>query len=94
KSAVSAYHVVYCRKNRYGKNRLGITASTKLGNAVVRNRVRRRYRELYRLNEGLLGVGYDIVIVARSKCVGADFALLGEDLLRLFGKLGLRADTI
>ena len=41
-SAVSGCMVVYCRKNRLGHNRLGITVSVKLGHAVVRNRARRR----------------------------------------------------
>ena len=47
-SAVGGGMVIYCRKNRLDHNRLGITASVKLGHAVVRNRVRRRLREIYR----------------------------------------------
>ena len=73
KSAVNPYMVVYCRRNRGGNNRLGYTVSTKLGHAVQRNRVRRRLREIYRLNAGKLKSGWDIVIVARSRCVGADY---------------------
>ena len=46
KSGVSSCLVVYYRKNRIGHNRLGVTVSTKLGHAVVRNRVRRRIREI------------------------------------------------
>ena len=46
RSAVSGGVVVYCMKNRQGMSRLGVTVSTKLGHAVVRNRVRRRFREL------------------------------------------------
>ena len=48
KSGVSSCLVVYYRKNRLGHNRLGVTVSTKLGHAVVRNRVRRRIREIFR----------------------------------------------
>ena len=47
KSGVSSCLVVYYRKNRLGHNRLGVTVSTKLGHAVVRNRVRRRIREIF-----------------------------------------------
>ena len=50
-SAVGGGMVLYCRKNRLGHNRLGLTASVKLGHAVVRNRARRRLREVYRLNK-------------------------------------------
>ena len=48
KSGVSSCLVVYYRKNRIGHNRLGVTVSTKLGHAVVRNRIRRRIREIFR----------------------------------------------
>ena len=50
KSAAGGTMVLYCRKNKLDHNRLGLTASTKLGHAVVRNRCRRRLREVYRLN--------------------------------------------
>ena len=51
KSGVSSFLVVYARPNRSGRNRLGVTVSTKLGKAVVRNRVRRRLREIFRLSQ-------------------------------------------
>ena len=49
-SAVGSGMVVYCRKNRMDHNRLGITASVKLGHAVVRNRARRRAKGRARLS--------------------------------------------
>ncbi len=45
RSAVSPTMVLYCRKNGRRENRLGLTTGTKLGHAVVRNRVRRRLRK-------------------------------------------------
>ena len=89
KSAVNAYLVVYCRRNRTGVNRLGYTVSTKLGHAVVRNRVRRRLREIVRLNAPKLRTGYDIVLVARSRCVGAEYRKLEGAYLSACAKLGL-----
>ena len=71
KSGVSPFLVVYARPNRSGKNRLGVTVSAKLGKAVVRNRVRRRLREIYRLSQPELKQGYDLVLVARSRAVAA-----------------------
>lgn len=59
--------VVYILKNRKGVNRLGLTASKKTGTAVSRNRARRIMKEAYRLLEGSLPIGYDYVLVARSR---------------------------
>lgn len=73
--------VLYFRKNREGINRLGITVSKKVGCAVVRNRVRRLIKENYRLNEGKIRQGYDIVIVSRVRAAGADFHLIGKELI-------------
>ena len=88
-SAVGGGMVVYCRKNRLDHNRLGITASVKLGHAVVRNRARRRLREVYRLNSPRLRQGYDIILVARSRTVTADWKDLNDTFLRLCRKLDL-----
>ena len=93
KSAVTPYLVVYCRRGRGDVNRLGYTVSTKLGHAVVRNRVRRRLREIYRLNAGRLRSGYDIVIVARSRCVGADYRKMEASFLKACDKLGLMKEA-
>ena len=89
KSAVTPYMVVYCRRNKEHGNRLGYTVSTKLGHAVVRNRVRRRLREIYRLNSHKLFPGYDIVIVARTRCVEGDYWKMEKAFLSACEKLGL-----
>ncbi len=89
KSTATPYLVLYCRPNRRAENRLGYTVSTKLGHAVVRNRVRRRLREIVRLSEPVLKQGFDIVIVARSRCVGAPYRKIEASFLEACGKLGL-----
>ena len=89
KSAVGSGMVLYCRRNGGKENRLGITTGTKLGHAVVRNRVRRRLREIYRLNEDRLRPGYDIVVVARGRAVHSRFDELQKQFLRLASKVGL-----
>ena len=81
--------VLYARKNHSANNRVGITVSKKLGGAVIRNRVRRRLREVYRLNEGLFSPGWDIVVVARSRCIKADFQALTHAYLSLAAKAGI-----
>ena len=93
KSAVSPYFAIYCRKTKRPNSRLGITTGLKLGNAVKRNRARRRIRELYRTNESRLLPGYDIVVVARAKVLRCPFSMLQKDMLALFAKLGLLAQN-
>lgn len=88
-SAVTPSMVVYCRKSRFAHNRLGVTVSVKLGCAVKRNRARRRLRELFRLAQGEMRQGYDVVIVARSRAVTIPHKRLKADFDRAFSKLGL-----
>jgi len=85
----NGYLVLYARPNRLGINRVGITTGKKLGHAVVRNRVRRRLREVYRLNEDKFTPGWDIVVVARSRCIDADFYKLTNAYLSLAEKAGI-----
>jgi ribonuclease P protein component len=85
----NSYLVFYARKNRTAANRVGVTVGKKLGCAVVRNRVRRRLREVYRLNEDRFLPGWDIVVVARSRCIKADFRKLTEAYLSLAEKAGV-----
>ena len=87
KSAASQYAVVYCRRNGKKDNRLGVTVSTKLGGAVIRNRIRRRLKEIYRINEEKLVSGYDIVVVARMKARYSGFHELESSVLSLLKKL-------
>ena len=89
KSAANKYLVIYCRRSGSPENRIGYTVSSKLGHAVVRNRVRRRLREIYRLNEDRLLPGYDIVVVARVRAVHSRYADLDKQFLRLAKKLQL-----
>ncbi len=89
KSAVSPTMVLYWQKNRFGESRLGLTTGTKLGKAVVRNRVRRQLREIYRLNRDKLVPGRDLIIVARVRAVSAGYHVMERDFLRTAKKLGL-----
>ena len=93
RSAVTPTLVVYTRRNKSGSNRVGFTVTVKLGHAVVRNRVRRRLREIYRLHEGELRRGADLVVVARSRSVEASYRRLEHDFLAACGKLSLLEES-
>ena len=93
RSAANGYLVLYCRRNGSQGNRIGITVSGKLGHAVVRNRVRRRLREIYRLHEANFLPGWDVV-VARSRAVTARYQSLERAYLSLARKLGLLQEAV
>ena len=92
KGVADGYLVLYARRNRTEENRIGITVSKKLGKAHVRNRTRRRLREVYRINEHRFRPGWDIVVVARSKAVDAPFDKLTASYLALAKKAGILAE--
>jgi ribonuclease P protein component len=79
--------VVYRAANGSGRRRFGVTVSRKLGGAVVRNRVRRRLKEICRLNQEVFPSGYDYVIVARPPAAECDHQVLAGSLLKLVGSL-------
>lgn len=60
--------------------RLGLTVSTKVGSAVVRNRVKRRLREIYRQNRAQWPESMDIVIIARKAAADAEYSVLDQDI--------------
>lgn len=82
--------VVYVRENGTEINRLGISASKKVGNSVVRHRFARLVREVYRLHENIFNSGLDIVVVARSRAKDASYFDIEKSFLYLAGKSHLR----
>jgi len=85
---LAALHVIA----QPGEQRFGISVSKKVGNAVVRNRVRRRIREILRAALPELKQGFDGVIVARSASAAADFAALTHALEELFRRSRLQRE--
>lgn len=81
---------LYARPNHSPRSRLGLTVGVKVGNAVRRNKVRRRLREIYRTHENELTPGWDIVAVARTRAAYASFSELKRDMLRGLDKLEVR----
>ena len=89
KTAADSRLALYVRRNGGKGSRLGLTVSTKVGHAVVRNRVRRRLREIYRLHEDELISGVDVVVVARVRAASSGYRQLEKSFLRLADKLSL-----
>ncbi len=80
----------YYVKNGKNTNRLGIIVSKKLSKrAVVRNKVRRRIRESYRIHSGTIKTGYDFIIIAKNRCAEDSYADLDRSVGHLFYKTNL-----
>lgn len=89
KSFPAASVVVYTMKNRTHNLRMGITVSKKIGKAVVRNRAKRRLREIYRANRANLKNGIDIILVARNRTAYVSFDKLNKDFCLAAEKLNI-----
>jgi len=78
--------VVYFRENGRPRSRLGIAASRKVGPPVVRNRIRRRLRESFRVNKrGILPCS-DVVVNVRRGAAAATFQELQGEFLRMVSR--------
>ena len=86
-SAATPHLVIYVRRTKRDTNRIGITVSTKVGKAVTRNRIRRRLREIYRLREGEMKRGLELVIVARVRAADASYRELEKSFIKACRKL-------
>jgi len=86
----SRQFIVFVAANGLGESRYGMSVGRALGGAVVRNRIRRRVREILRLHRGEIPSGWDIVVHPRASVRAARFSELREELTTLLrNSLGL-----
>jgi ribonuclease P protein component len=81
--------VLYFKPNQLERIRLGISVSKKIGNAVVRNRQKRLFREIFRQNRHRYRPGYDLVCIARKPILKLTFEQLTEQLNRALIRAGI-----
>ena len=74
------HFLVIVKENKTGINRLGITVTKKIGNAVKRNRVKRLAREFFRLNKHHFSKGCDIVIIGKKNSFLLNYTDIKEEL--------------
>ena len=74
---------MYVLKNGTECNRLGISVSKKVGNSIVRHRLKRLIKEAYRLQEDIFYSGLDIVVIARMSAKGISYTETESALLHL-----------
>ncbi len=87
KSTADRYVVIYSLENKLNICRVGFTVSKKIGNAVKRNRIRRIFREVCRLNLKKIPGGYDYILLARRDITGLNYWQIEKSILKLLKKI-------
>ena len=88
RAPVSGFVLQARQRNESGSARVGFTVSKKVGNAVERNRVKRRLREIVRLApQERMRTGYDYVLVGRRAALDLSFERMVQDLERALGRV-------
>jgi ribonuclease P protein component len=86
RTVVSRNIVLYYCPNGMEYNRIGFSISKKVGKSVVRNKIKRIYREAFFMLEGRLCKGYDFILIARKPAVDVSFQEAFKELYNLCRK--------
>ncbi|MBC7233373.1 MAG: ribonuclease P protein component [Chloroflexi bacterium] len=86
--------VLLAAENDLSYSRFGFLVSKRIGKAVVRNRVKRLMREAMRMRLHEVAAGWDILLIARTPIVEADFWRIGEALDSLLQRAGLKTKPV
>ena len=89
RSSGGSIFVLFIKENGLPVKRLGISVSKKVGNSVVRHRVKRLFRECYRLHEEMFRDGLDIVVLAREGAAGSNYSQIDGAFLKAAKKIRL-----
>lgn len=87
------YIVIHIAKNNKYNHEVGFAAGKKLGNAVIRNHIKRILREIYRKNKKNIQFGCCILIVGRRAAVTADYKIIEKSFCRLCKKAKIWKDV-
>lgn len=89
KSIADSNLALYYTLSQNNITRFGISVSSKVGNSVVRNRLKRQIKEILRLNHDTISEGYDIIFVVRIRCRNIGFEKIKESVYHLLRKANL-----
>ena len=86
KKCQNAYFVIYNKESTDNYPKFGIAISKKLGNAVTRNKQKRRMRELLTINKKIFSNNRDYIIIIRKAFINANYELLNKELNKLMNR--------
>ncbi|MFS1510943.1 ribonuclease P protein component [Chengkuizengella sp. SCS-71B] len=89
KSTANHQFVVYYKQNSIHHFRLGISVSKKIGNAVVRNRMRRMIKEIVRHHADKVDSRHDFIIIVRKPAIHMDYYQMEKSILHVLRKSSL-----
>lgn len=75
--------ILYLRKNNTDHTRVGYSITKKIGNSVTRNKIRRRMKEIYRLNYNNLKKGYDLIFIPKKNVVDISYGELESAMIHI-----------
>jgi ribonuclease P protein component len=79
--------VLFGRENNLAHHRLGLTVTRKIGGAVVRNRIKRLFREAFRKSSAAIPNHFDLIVNAKRSCVNVSFDKLHNEFISTAQKL-------
>ncbi|MDD4570445.1 MAG: ribonuclease P protein component [Tepidanaerobacteraceae bacterium] len=79
----SPFFTMYIKKNHLNHSRLGVSVSKKVGKSVVRNKIKRRVKEIFRINIDSIKKGWDIVISARPAASSLEYKKIEKEMKTL-----------
>ncbi|RED52696.1 ribonuclease P protein component [Cohnella lupini] len=94
RSFANSQFVVYWRKRSKSTFRMGVSASSKLGGAVVRNRLRRMVKEIVRLNSTKLHEDMDLILIVRKPALSLPYKQMESSILHVLRKAGLLKGSV
>ncbi|MFB3895910.1 MAG: ribonuclease P protein component [bacterium] len=95
KSGDRFFRVAISRNPRQSNPKLGIIVSKKVGIAVIRNRIKRMVREIFRLNQNTITAEANIVVIAKPDCVTLPYQDIEKSLLTLIDRVdGIKKDIV
>jgi len=83
---------MYIKKNNLGYSRLGVSVSKKVGKSVVRNKIKRRIKEIIRTNYGFIKNGWDIVFSVRPLSVDLEYTNMEKEVKNLLKRGRIYSD--